>query len=190
MAWPKGNKGRQRDGNRAAEVISRIRALVKNVPSDRDRLDVNEAILEAIALSRSELHRNSVELRTHLSSEVPLIPADRVQLQQVILNLIVNAIEAMSGVGDRTRELVVGSGANDSRDVFVEVRDSGSGFDPGDLRRLFDSFYTTKRNGMGMGLSISRSIIEAHGGRLWARPNEPHGAVFWFTLPVEDDRTS
>jgi len=131
------------------------------------------------------LQKLPVELRTHLSSDVPLVTADRVQLQQVILNLIVNAIDAMSGVGDRPRELVVSSGLSDPDDVFVEVRDSGPGLDPGNLNRLFDSFYTTKPDGMGMGLSISRSIVEAHDGRLWATPNEPHGAVFRFTLPVK-----
>jgi len=136
------------------------------------------------------LQRNRVELRTHLSSDLPLVAADRVQLQQVILNLIVNAMEAMSGVGDRPRELVVTTGASASNEVFVEVRDSGPGLDPANLPRLFESFYTTKADGMGMGLSISRSIIDAHGGRLWATPNKPHGAVFKFTLPIEGDETS
>ena len=178
-----------RDGSRAAEVIRRVRALVKKVPPRTDFFDINDAILEVIALTQSELQRHPVELRTHLSSEVPLVPADRIQLQQVILNLIINAIDAMSGVGDRPRELMVGSGLGDSNDVFVEVRDSGSGLDPGNLNLLFESFYSTKPHGMGMGLSISRSIVEAHGGRLWATPNEPHGAVFRFTLPLEGDRT-
>jgi PAS domain S-box-containing protein len=176
-----------RDGKRAGEVIGRIRALVKKVPTRKDRLDINTAILEVIALTHSELQRNRVELRTHLSSDLPLVWADRVQLQQVILNLIVNAMEAMSGVGDRPRELVVGAGGSDSNEVFVEVRDSGPGLDPANLPRLFESFYTTKPDGMGMGLSISRSIIEAHDGRLWATPNQPDGAVFRFTLPVEGD---
>jgi C4-dicarboxylate-specific signal transduction histidine kinase len=175
-----------RDGNRASEVIARVRGLVKKVPVRRDLLDINEAIVEVTALTHSELHSNRVKLHTHLSRDLPLIPVDRVQLQQVILNLIVNAIEAMSGVGDRPRELAVGSGGGDSNDVFVEVRDSGQGLDPADLDRLFGSFYTTKPDGMGMGLAISRSIVEAHGGRLWATPNEPHGAVFRFTLPVEE----
>jgi PAS domain S-box-containing protein len=179
-----------RDGNRAGEVISRVRELVKKVPPSTDLFNINDAILEVIALTQSELQKHPVELRTHLSSEVPLVPADRIQLQQVILNLIVNAIDAMSGVGDRPRELMVGSGRGDENDVFVEVRDSGSGLDPGNLNRLFESFYTTKPHGMGMGLSISRSIVEAHGGRLWATPNEPHGAVFRFTLPVDGVRTS
>ena len=179
-----------KDGRRAAEIIGRIRALVKKVPPRRDRLDINTVILEVIALTHGELRRNRVELRTQLSSDLPLVPADRVQLQQVILNLIVNAMEAMSGVGDRPRELVVVTGGSDSNEVFVEVRDSGPGLDPANLPRLFESFYTTKQEGMGMGLSISRSIIDAHGGRLWATPNKPHGAVFRFTLTTEDDMTS
>ena len=173
-----------------AEVIRHIRTLVKKVPPRKDLLEIKEAILEVVALTRSQLERNSIELRTHLASEIPHVPADRVQLQQVILNLIVNAIEAMSGVNGRPRELVVGSGTGDANDVFIEVRDSGLGLDPANLDRLFDSFYTTKSDGMGMGLSISRSIIEAHGGRLWATPNHPHGAVFRLTLPVEDDTAS
>ncbi|MCM3903356.1 MAG: PAS domain S-box protein [Pyrinomonadaceae bacterium] len=174
-----------RDGSRAAEVIRRVRNLVKKVPPQTDFFDINEAILEVIALTQGELQRHPVELRTDLSSDVPLVPADRVQLQQVILNLIRNALDAMSEVGDRPHELALSSGRSDPNDVFVEVRDSGPGLDPANLNRLFDSFYSTKPDGMGMGLSISRSIVEAHGGRLWAMPNEPQGAVFRFTLPVE-----
>jgi two-component system sensor kinase FixL len=179
-----------RDGRRAAGIIARIRALVEKVPPRRERLDINTAILEVIALSNPELQRNQVELRSQLASGLPLVPADRIQLQQVILNLIVNASEAMSEAGHMSRELVVASGAIDANEVFIEVRDSGPGFVVADPRRIFDSFYTTKSDGMGMGLSISRSIVEAHGGRLWASPNQPRGAVFRFTLPVEDDRTS
>jgi two-component system, LuxR family, sensor kinase FixL len=179
-----------RDGHRAAGVIARIRALVEKVPPRRERLDINTAILEVIALSSPELQRNQVELRSRLASGLPLVPADRIQLQQVILNLIVNATEAMSEAGNSPRELVVASGAIDANEVFIEVRDSGPGFGVADPRRIFDSFYTTKSEGMGMGLSISRSIVEAHGGRLWASANQPHGAVFRFTLPVEDDSAS
>jgi PAS domain S-box-containing protein len=178
-----------RDGNRAGEVIGRIRALVKKGPPRKERFDINEAVLEVISLSNSELQRNRVELQPHLSRDLPLVPGDRVQLQQVILNLILNAVQAMSGVADRPRELGVGSGASDSQ-VFVEVRDSGSGFDASNLDRLFDPFYTTKPNGMGMGLAISHSIVEAHGGRIWATPNEPHGAVFRFTLPTDGGEAS
>jgi PAS domain S-box-containing protein len=174
-----------RDATRAGEVIRRIRSLVKRVPPSTDLFNINDAILEVIALGQNELQKHPIELRTQLSDDVPLIPADRVQLQQVILNLIVNAIDAMSSVGDRPRELVVGSGLSEPNDVFVEVRDSGAGLDPANLNRVFDSFYSTKPNGMGMGLSISRSIVEAHGGRLCAMPNEPYGAVFRFTLPVD-----
>src|ERR1700730_526683 len=173
-----------RDGQRAGEVIRRIRALIKRVPPRRDRLDINEAILEVLALAHSELQRNEVKLQTLLSSDLPLVLADRVQLQQAILNLTINAVEAMSGVRDRPRELVVGSGRSAS-DVFVEVRDSGLGLDPASLDRLFDSFYTTKRGCMGLGLPISRSIVESHGGRLWAAPNKPYGAVFRVALPLE-----
>jgi two-component system sensor kinase FixL len=176
-----------RDGKRAAEVISRIRALVKRVPERREHLDLNESVLEVIALTQSELARNPVELRISLASGLPPVPADRVQLQQVILNLIVNALEAMHDVGDRPRELTVNSGTCDSNEVFLEVRDSGPGLDAANLDRLFRSFYTTKPEGMGMGLSISRLIVESHGGRLWATPNDPHGAVFRFTLPVQSD---
>jgi C4-dicarboxylate-specific signal transduction histidine kinase len=176
-----------RDGKRAAEVISRIRALVNRVPERRERLDLNESIFEVIALTQTELRRNPVDLQTNLASGLPQIPADRVQLQQVVLNLIVNALEAMNEAGERPRTLVVNSGTSTSNEVFVEVRDSGPGLDEANLERLFRSFYTTKAQGMGMGLSISRLIVEAHGGRLWATGNKPHGAVFRFTLPIQDD---
>jgi len=174
-----------RDGNRAAEVMGRIRALVKKMPPRRERLDINEVVLEVISLTQGELQRNRVELQTHLARNLPAVPGDRVQLQQIILNLILNAVEAMSEVADRPHTLAAASGATDSHAVLVEVRDSGPGLDAVNIDRLFDSFYTTKPNGMGMGLAISRSIVEAHGGRLWAMPNEPHGAVFCFTLPTE-----
>jgi PAS domain S-box-containing protein len=173
-----------RDGSRAGEVIERIRALVKKVPPRRDRLDINEAIREVIALTQTEMQQNGVRLHARLADDLPLVPADRVQLQQVIMNLVVNAAEAMSGIGDRSRELSIASREEDANAVFVEVRDTGLGIDPADLGRLFQSFYTTKPDGIGMGLAISRSIIEAHGGRLSAEPNQPHGAVFRFTLPV------
>jgi C4-dicarboxylate-specific signal transduction histidine kinase len=174
-----------RDGNRAAEVIGRIRALVKKVPPRREQLDINQVVLEVISLTQGELQRNRVELQTRLAHDLPGVPGDRVQLQQIILNLILNAVEAMSELADRPRKLLVVSAASDSHDVLVEVRDSGPGLDAANLERLFDSFYTTKSNGMGMGLAISRSIVEAHGGRLWATANEPHGAVFCFTLPTD-----
>jgi len=173
-----------RDGRRAGEVIERIRGLVRKVPPHSERLNVREAILEVIALAQNDLQRHAIRLQARLASDLPEVSADRVQLQQVILNLIVNAIEAMSAVGERSRDLLVSCGVS-GPDVFVEIRDSGEGFHPADLQRLFASFYTTKPHGMGMGLSISRSIIEAHGGQLTAAANEPQGAVFRFTLPTE-----
>ena len=177
-----------KDGNRAGEVIRRIRALVKESPPQQDRLDINETILEVVLLTGSEVHNNRVSLQTQLSNELPLILGDRVQLQQVILNLIKNAVEAVSAVSERPRELLVSSSKDESKGVLVAVRDSGPGLGPEARAHLFDPFYTTKPEGMGMGLAISRSIIEAHGGRLWATPNQPHGAVFQFTLPAGGDR--
>jgi PAS domain S-box-containing protein len=175
-----------RDGSRAGEVIDRIRALVKKVPPRRELLDINETIREVIALTQTDMQRNAVRLQTRLAGDLPFVPADRVQLQQVIMNLIVNAVEAMSSVDDSSRELTIASGKDDANAVFVEVRDTGPGIDPADLDRLFQSFYTTKPDGIGMGLAISRSIIEAHGGRLSAASNQPHGALFRFTLLAEE----
>ncbi len=173
-----------KDGRRASDVISRIRALVRKAPARKEPLDINDTIREAVALTRSELRRNGISLRTQLTDGLPLVPGDRVQLQQVLVNLIVNAIEALS-VGNGMRELTIVSDEAHSNHMFVEVKDTGPGLDQGELSRLFQSFYTTKPEGMGMGLAISRSIVEAHGGRLSAAPNEPRGAVFRFTLPVE-----
>lgn len=173
-----------KDGQRASEVLSRIRALVKKAPPCRDRWDLNEAIREVIALTQAECQRNGVRVETRFLDEMPAVEGDRVQVQQVILNLIVNAVEAMSAVSDRPRELIIISRTGEANQVFMEVRDDGPGFGPGELDRLFRPFYTTKREGLGMGLSICRSIIEAHGGQLCAAPNAPYGAVFRFTLPV------
>jgi PAS domain S-box-containing protein len=171
------------DGHRAGEIISRIRALAKKAPPQKDCVNINETILEVIALARSEVHRNRVSTQTQLSSDVPLILGDRIQLQQVILNLIINAIEAMSEISEGPRELQVVTRKDELQGVLVTVRDSGPGLDPDSLDHLFTAFYTTKPQGMGMGLAISRSIIEAHGGRLWAVPNDGPGATFQFTLP-------
>jgi C4-dicarboxylate-specific signal transduction histidine kinase len=173
-----------KDGHRAGKVIERIRAVIKKVPPRNDQLDINEIVVEVIALTRSEVLRNGVSLQTQLADGLPLVQGDRIQLQQVILNLIVNAIEATGGAGEGARELLVGTGKDASNAVLVAVRDSGPGLDPEGLGRLFDAFYTTKPGGMGMGLSICRSIIEAHGGRIWATANVPRGAVFQLTLPV------
>jgi PAS domain S-box-containing protein len=181
------------EGYRATEIIGRIRALAKKTPPRKDWLDINDTIREVIALARGELQRNGIALDTRLSDDVryvPLILADRVQVQQVILNLIINAIEAMSGAADGPRELLIRSGIAESQRVFVAVRDSGPGLDPKSLDHLFDAFYTTKPEGMGMGLAISRSIIDAHGGRLWAIANDDRGATFQFTLPTGGERAA
>ncbi len=171
-------------GIRAGNVLDRIRALIQKVPARTDRFDINDTILDVVVLTRSELSSNRVSLQTQFAQGLPLVQGDRVQLQQVILNLIVNAIEAMSGVSE-ARELWISTEINASTGALVAVRDSGPGLDPASLEHLFDAFYTTKSSGMGMGLSICRSIIEAHGGRIWAEANVPQGAAFQFTLPSQ-----
>jgi C4-dicarboxylate-specific signal transduction histidine kinase len=173
-------------GNQASEVIGRIRALIKKVPARKASLDINEAILETIALTRSEMERHRTLLQTELANNLPRIWGDRVQLQQLILNLIINAIEAMSEVSEGSRALLIDTGVDAPDGVIVAVRDSGPGLKLESLDHLFDPFYTTKPTGMGMGLSICRSITEAHGGRLWATANAPRGAVFQFTLHQDD----
>jgi PAS domain S-box-containing protein len=175
------------DGMRAGNVIGGIRALIKKVPSRQACLDINEAIREVIALTRGEAAKTGVSVQTDLADGLLLIYGDRVQLQQVILNLIINAIEAMSGVAETPRALLISTGQAEPANVLVAVRDSGPGLDPASLEHLFNAFYTTKSGGMGMGLAICRSIIEAHEGQLWASANKPHGAVFQFTLPVQRD---
>ncbi|MEH2474380.1 PAS domain S-box-containing protein [Nitrobacteraceae bacterium AZCC 2161] len=172
-----------KEGNRAGEVVARIRALIKKVPAQKDAVEINDAIREVIALTRTEAANNSVSVRMQLAEGLPCVQGDRVQLQQVLLNLIINAIEAMRDIGEEERELLI-STRNEPDGVSVEVRDSGPGFAPADLDRVFEAFYTTKPGGLGMGLSICRSIIEAHGGRLWASANLPRGASFQFTLPA------
>jgi PAS domain S-box-containing protein len=179
-----------KSGNRAREVIGGIRALIKKAPARKRRFDLNEAILDVISLTRSEVLRHAVLLQTQLATGLPLIEGDRIQLQQVILNLIMNAVEAMSGIGEEAREVLISTETDPAGSVLVTVRDSGPGLDPTSVDRIFEAFYTTKPEGMGMGLAICRSIIEAHGGRLWASANESRGAVFQFTLPPERDETS
>jgi PAS domain S-box-containing protein len=172
-----------KEGNRAGEVVGRIRALIKKAQVRKDAVEINDTILEVIALTRTEAANNSVSVRTQLAEDLPRAQGDRVQLQQVLLNLIINAIEAMRDVGEEERELLI-STRNESDGVSVEVRDSGPGFAPAVLERVFEAFYTTKAGGLGLGLSICRSIIEAHGGRLSASPNVPRGAVFRFVAPA------
>jgi PAS domain S-box-containing protein len=178
-----------KEGNRAGDVVRRIRALIEKVPARKDAVAINEAIVQVIALTRTEAANNSVSVRTQLVEGLPLIQGDRVQLQQVLLNLIINAIEAMRDVGEKERELLI-STRHEPDGVSVEMRDSGPGFAPAALERAFEAFYTTKPGGLGLGLSICRSIIEAHDGRLWASPNIPCGATFEFTVPAHPDIAS
>lgn len=173
-----------KDSYRASEVISRIRTLVKKAPPRNDRVDLNEVIIEVFALAQSEARRNRVHLKRQLKNDLPLVRGDRVQLQQVILNLIVNGLEAMGKNKDGARELIVSSDRDTEDKVIIAVSDSGEGLDAANIEHVFDAFFTTKPDGMGMGLAISRTIIEAHGGRLWATSNSPQGAVFQFTLPA------
>jgi PAS domain S-box-containing protein len=179
-----------RDSHRASAVIGRIRALVKKAPPQKDWLNINDLILEVITLTRGEMHRRRVSLQTQLSDRLPLVRADRIQLQQVVLNLILNSLEAMNRISEEGRELGVSTERDGANGVLIAVRDSGAGLNPESLEHLFTPFYTTKPDGMGMGLAISRSIIEAHGGRLWASLNAPRGAVFQLTLPHDGDGVS
>jgi PAS domain S-box-containing protein len=171
------------DGTRASAVLARIRAFIKKEAAEKNPLDINEVIQEVLVLAGRELYENQVSVDHQLTTDLPSVLADRVQLQQVLLNLIMNGIEALIEVTDRPRLLWVQSRIDESGDVLVAVSDSGAGFDL-EVGRVFTPFFTTKAKGMGMGLSISRSLIEGHGGRLWATPNSPHGAVFSFTLPA------
>jgi PAS domain S-box-containing protein len=173
-----------RDGRRASEVLKRIRAMSKNTAPERGQVDVNHAIAEVLALTRDELQRHRVAVQADLRSKLPTITADRVQLQQVVLNLVMNGIDAMRAVTDRPRILTVRSQLDDQGNIVVNVADSGVGLDPANRDRIFESFFTTKPEGMGMGLAISNTIIEAHHGRLWAESGSPFGAVFGFTLPL------
>jgi C4-dicarboxylate-specific signal transduction histidine kinase len=172
-----------RDANRASDVITRLRALCSKKETTIESLDLNEAIREVIALSLSELQRNRVILRTELADDLPLVTGDRVQLQQVVLNLLRNASDAMSAVDDRPRRMVITTEREEGDRVRLTVQDAGVGLDPQAMDRLFEAFYTTKNEGMGMGLSVSRSIIERHHGRLWAAPNDGPGATFSFSIP-------
>jgi signal transduction histidine kinase len=171
------------DTDRAGDIVDRIRDHIKKTAPRKEHFDLNEAINEVIVLGRSAIIKNGVLVQTRLSEGLGPIHGDRVQLQQVVLNLLLNAVEAMGSIEAGARELLI-STEQDRTGVLVAVRDSGPGVDPSHLERVFDAFYTTKSSGMGMGLSICRSIIDAHGGRLWAEANEPRGTLFQFTLPA------
>ena len=178
------------DGTRASEVIRHIRAMFTKDTPERTTVQVNELIREVCALLQAGASRNQVELQTELAIDLPPAMGDRVQLKQVIVNLALNGIEAMGGVIDRPRRLVIRSVRQNPEELLVAVRDSGAGIDPKDFKRIFDAFFTTKAHGMGMGLSICRSIVEAHGGRLWASANGDYGATLQFTLLAGRDTAS
>jgi C4-dicarboxylate-specific signal transduction histidine kinase len=176
-----------KDGNRAGNVIGRIRELIKKAPPRKDSVDINEAVREVIELARGEAVKNGILMRTELADGLPLIEGDRVQLQQVVLNLVVNAVQAVGTVAEAERELLVTTGQAEPDGVLVAVKDWGPGLAPAARAHIFDAFYTTKPGGLGMGLSISRSIIEAHGGRFWVTDNLPRGTIFHFTIPAHLD---
>ena len=178
-----------RDGKRAGEVIARIRALTKRASTPRERLDLNETIREVLVLVGDKAKREDVSIQTKFADDLSPVSGDRVQLQQVVLNLVMNAIEAMSSVGERPRELRITTG-NVEDQVQVTVEDSGPGLDPNTMAKIFEPFYTTKSTGMGMGLSISRSIIQSHGGRLWVTANDGPGTAFHFTLMTYQEEGS
>jgi signal transduction histidine kinase len=174
-----------KDNDRASTVVGRIRALMQKAPTRTDSVNVNEVVHEVLELTHGETLKHGVSLRMRLADGLPLIQGDRVQLQQVVLNLILNAVQAMGGVADRTREVLITTSQTEPNEVCLGVRDTGPGLSAETLPRLFEPFHTTKPGGMGMGLAICRSIIEAHGGRLWAAGHEPRGALFQFTIPAD-----
>jgi PAS domain S-box-containing protein len=174
-----------KDAHRSSEVIGRLRALFKKAPPRKEQLDLNEAVEEVIVLTGSEVLKNGISVKTQLADGLRLIEGDRVQLQQVLLNLVVNAIQAMATIADGARDLLITTAPAGSDSVLVRVADSGPGLDSQMLEHVFDPYYTTKPHGMGMGLAICRSIIDAHNGRLWVSANQPRGAVFQFTLPAD-----
>jgi C4-dicarboxylate-specific signal transduction histidine kinase len=176
-----------RDGNRASEVIARLRALFTNQEATTELVDLNAATREVIALSSRELQRNQVVIQSELADDLPIVTGDRIQLQQVIVNLLRNASDAMVGAHDRPRQLLIKTEREDGDRVRVMVRDTGVGLDRHSMDKLFDPFYTTKRDGMGIGLSVSRSIVEKHHGRFWAEPNDGPGATFCFSIPCGPD---
>lgn len=178
-----------RDGKRASQVVERLRALAKKAPTETAPLDLNEVIGEAVALTRREIQKHRIALRLDLARHLPPVIADRVELQQVVINLMVNGMQAMESVHEQPRHLVVRSSL-EADEVLVAVQDSGTGIDPANMNRLFNAFFTTRTNGMGMGLSICRSIIESHGGRIWASNNDGPGTTFQLALPLRPERAS
>jgi signal transduction histidine kinase len=175
------------EGRRASEIVRRIRTLTMKATPRKMQLELNDVINDVVALVQREVLNHRVSLRLELGSGLPPLLGDRVQLQQVLINLVINGIQAMADIGDDPRELLIESHRDSDGQVVVAVQDSGPGVDPESANRLFDAFFTTKAEGMGMGLSICRSIIEAHGGQVWASNNAGHGAIFQFSLPSISD---
>jgi C4-dicarboxylate-specific signal transduction histidine kinase len=173
------------DTDRVGAVVGRMRALMQKAPTQTDHVDINEAVCEVIELIRGEALKNGVSVKTIFAKGLPIITGDRVQLQQVVLNLILNALQAIGAVSEDARQVLITTSLTELNDLNIGVQDTGPGLSPETLSRLFEPFYTTKPNGMGMGLSICRSIVEAHGGRLWATRCEPRGALFQFTIPAD-----
>jgi C4-dicarboxylate-specific signal transduction histidine kinase len=175
------------DTDRAKDIVGRMRDHLKKAPPRKERFGLNEAIKEVMVMVRSAIVKNRIAVSIQLMDGLAPIRGDRIQLQQVLVNLILNAVEAMSSVEDGVQQLSIRTAQSERGDILFAVHDSGPGIVAGDLERVFEPFYTTKTNGMGMGLAICRSIINGHGGRLWVAPNEPRGAVFQFTLPPQED---
>jgi signal transduction histidine kinase len=173
-----------KDSTRASDVIRQVRALLNKSNTQKAMLNVNDVVKDGLALVQRELYNQGVSTRVELAAALPMVLADRVQLQQVIINLVINGMEAMEPFTDRSRELIIRTRRDDAGQVLVTVEDCGVGISAEDADRLFTAFFTTKSSGMGMGLSICRSIVEAHGGRVWAKPNWPQGSIFHFTLPL------
>jgi C4-dicarboxylate-specific signal transduction histidine kinase len=176
--------GAAKDIDRVSAIVSRMRALMQKASPRSERVDINEAVHEVIELTRGEAHKNGVSVKAEFAKGLPIITGDRVQLQQVVLNLILNALQAMAGDREGARQVLITTSQTESNDLCIGVRDAGPGLSSETLSRLFEPFYTTKPNGMGLGLAICRSIIEAHGGRLWATGCQPHGAAFQFIIPA------
>jgi signal transduction histidine kinase len=176
-----------RDADRAKDIVGRMRDNIKKAPPRKELFDLNEAISEAIAMVRSAVAKNRIAVGTQLMDGLAPVVGDRVQLQQVLVNLVLNAVEAISSVEDGMRELSIRTAQSEKGGIRLAVHDSGPGIDPENIERVFEPFYTTRTSGIGMGLAICRSIINGHGGRLWVAPNEPRGAVFQFTLPAPED---
>jgi C4-dicarboxylate-specific signal transduction histidine kinase len=174
------------DSKRAGAIIRSLRAMVKKSAPERERFEINDAIQEVLALTRSEVQRDRASLQAELYPGHLMVLGDRIQLQQVLLNLIKNAVDAMNGITDRAKRLEISSQITESGEALIRVEDTGTGLDAASTEHIFEPFFTTKPTGMGLGLSICRSIIEAHGGRLWAAPRSTHGTAFQFTLPLAD----